>query len=169
MKLVRGTITALESENIVTSWEVKLRKRAFEKLSKSGNSKLTYPSSASSSTSFSSPSHSQAAAADAADACASGGGKVAGEKLLLPYYGAGKSFKQVYDVLNLVDEICRRDDSGPPEFEVLPSFTAEWVRAEENRRKMSRVDGTDSESDDDEGKDPGFAASEDLPKHKGFG
>lgn len=163
MNLVRATITALEKESIVTSWEVRLRKRVAEKLNKSGNSRGSTTTATTTTTTCTtwgaksgkkasgSKSSSSTPAMAAAVACASGAGE-AREESLLPYCGAGKSFKQVYDILNLVDEICRRDGGPALEFEILPSFTVEWVREEENRRKMGRVDGTasNSESDDEE-------------------
>ena len=136
MYLVKLTVNALELENIVICWEIKLRKRALEQIAKvdrdAKGSKKFHTSSKSSST--------------------ISNGSCTREKMLLSSCGTGKSFQNVYDVLELVREICKRDSGSALEFELLPSFSEDHQMREEERRRAHKAecDGSDSESEDED-------------------
>ena len=136
MSLVQVTVVALEKEGIVICWEIKLRKRALEQVIKADRD-------AKGSKKFHSNSTSSSAASS---------GSCSRERLLLASCGTGKSFQLVYDVLELVREICRRDQGSALEFELLPSFTEDHQMREEERRRAHKAecDGSDSESEDDD-------------------
>lgn len=136
MSLVHATVTALEKEGIVICWEIKLRKRALEQIAKAErdvkSGKKFHTSSKSSSTAFS--------------------GSCTREKMLLSSCGTSRSFQNVYEVLDLVREICRRDGGSALEFELLPSFMEDHQMREEERRRAHKAecDGSDSDSEDDD-------------------
>lgn len=123
MDLVRRTVENLQQWGNITHFELILRKRAMQAICREGSDDDQH----------------QPLRATSAGSTPHSATKHSSEAWLVPYLGNHKSFEDILEFVNLIEEYVKEHNCKPPEFEILPSYKPGYMKLPEGKKSLKQT------------------------------